>query len=138
MTRTQRTGANTLRIAVALLLMIHGIARISLGIVGDFGVFLTMNNIAFGWLVAWIITVVEIGGGAVLALGFFVTPLCGWFAIQLAVGIAMVHLEEGWFVVGAGRNGMEYSVLLIVALVAIAMLHRPDASDAKPPDSDDG
>ena len=61
-----------------------------------------------------------------MALGFFVTPLCSWFAVQLAVDIALVHFPEGWFVVGAGRNGMEYSVLLIIACVVIALLHRPD------------
>ncbi|MCA1560813.1 MAG: hypothetical protein LC804_11270 [Acidobacteria bacterium] len=27
----------------------------------------------------------------------------------------------GWFVVGAGRNGMEFSTLLIICLVVIAM-----------------
>ena len=32
----------------------------------------------------------------------------------------MVHWKEGWFVVGAGRNGMEYSALLIASLLAIA------------------
>ena len=30
------------------------------------------------------------------------------------------HFPEGWFVVGAGRNGMEYSVLLIAVLAALA------------------
>jgi hypothetical protein len=28
---------------------------------------------------------------------------------------------KGWFVVGGGRNGMEYSVLLILCLVVIAL-----------------
>ena len=30
----------------------------------------------------------------------------------------MVHASEGWWVVGAGRNGMEFSVLLIACLAA--------------------
>ena len=29
------------------------------------------------------------------------------------MGIILVHLREGWFVVGGGRNGVEYSVLLV-------------------------
>ena len=32
----------------------------------------------------------------------------------------------GWFVVGAGRNGMEYSVLLIACLLANAWRWWPD------------
>ena len=37
----------------------------------------------------------------------------------------LVHLPAGWFVVGGGRNGMEYSVLLIVALLGIAWAYWP-------------
>ena len=38
-----------------------------------------------------------------------------------AMGILLVHAPEGWFVVGAGRNGMEYSVLLIASLALVAL-----------------
>jgi putative oxidoreductase len=34
-------------------------------------------------------------------------------------------MPHGWFVVGLGRNGMEYSVLLIVCLLAVAYAHAP-------------
>lgn len=54
-------------------------------------------------------------------LGRLVRPLAGYFAVQLAAGIAMVHFREGWFVVGVGRNGMEYSVLLIVGFVIVGL-----------------
>lgn len=37
------------------------------------------------------------------------------------MGIVLVHAPHGWFVVGAGRNGMEYSVLLIVCLLLLAL-----------------
>ena len=51
----------------------------------------------------------------------------GWtiprLALIYAVGIAMVHAREGWFVVGAGRNGAEYSVLLIVCLLCVGLQH---------------
>ena len=36
------------------------------------------------------------------------------------MGIVLVHAPSGWFVVGGGRNGMEYSVLLIAVLLAQA------------------
>lgn len=32
----------------------------------------------------------------------------------------MVHLPHGWFVVGSGSNGIEYSLLIIASLVAIS------------------
>jgi putative oxidoreductase len=33
------------------------------------------------------------------------------------MGILLVHRHDGWFVVGGGRNGVEYSVLLIAVLL---------------------
>jgi hypothetical protein len=32
-------------------------------------------------------------------------------------------LKEGWFVVGAGKNGAEYSVLLIAVFITLAVSH---------------
>ncbi len=123
-----------LRIAVAALLGVHGVARASLGIVDDFGLFFESLRLPFGLWLAWILTVVEILGGISLAAGWFVRPLAAWFAVQLAAGILLVHAAEGWFVVGAGRNGMEYSVLLIVSLIAVAWAHtgKPDGWPWRP------
>jgi len=46
-----------------------------------------------------------------------------WAAIITIVilisGIVIIHFSEGWFVVGGGRNGMEFNFLLIAALVTI-------------------
>ncbi len=109
-----------LRVAVSLLLIVHGVARLTLGIVDDFGVFLDAVGLPLGAALAWAITATEIAGGAVLAAGRWVRPLALYFAAQLVMGIVLVHAREGWFVVGAGRNGMEYSVLLIAVLLAVA------------------
>ena len=43
---------------------------------------------------------------------------------KTATGLFMVHAPFGWFVVGAGRNGMEYSALLIVCLLLVGWQHR--------------
>jgi putative oxidoreductase len=107
-----------------MLLIVHGVARARLGIVDDFGVVLTRWDFPAGFALAWTITIVEIAGGSALAAGYFVRPLTLWFVLQLASGIYLIHARVGWFVVGAGRNGMEFSVLLIVNLVVIAMSAR--------------
>jgi putative oxidoreductase len=116
-------GIVLLRVVVALLLLVHGVMRVRLGIVDDFGGFLSLNQIPLGNVLAWTITVVEIAGGLILVLGYWVVWLCGWFIIQLVAGVFLVHAKDGWFVVGAGRNGMEYSVMLIAALISIALTH---------------
>lgn len=112
------------RVVVAALLVIHGAARLGLGIVDDFGGFLAAVGFPFGPALAWGITIFEIVGGVMFAMGRFVRPIAAVFIAQLLAGIALVHGPEGWFVVGAGRNGVEYSVLLIIALGAITYAER--------------
>jgi len=109
-----------LRIVLAVVLFIHGAARIANGTVDDFGGFLGSQGFPLGFFVAWAITLFELIGSVLLAAGFYTWMIALIFTAQLAAGIALVHWKEGWFVVGAGRNGMEFSALLIASLLAIA------------------
>ena len=110
-----------LRIGVAAVMVIHGVARIRLGIVDDFGVVLGQWGFPAGFWLAWAITTVEIVGGLALAAGLLVWPLALWFIVQLSMGIYLIHWAAGWFVVGAGRNGMEFSALLILCFAVTAI-----------------
>ena len=121
-------GITIVRLAAAGMMIIHGTFRLFAGGVAPFGEFLGSQGLPAGLAVAWLLTVVEIVGGALLASGRFVRPLCAWFSLELLAGIALVHFREGWFVVGGGRNGFEYSLLLIVCFAAVAV----DAAPARP------
>ena len=112
-------GITLIRITVAILLGIHGIARLTLGVVDDFGGFLSQVGFPLGAAWAWGVTVFELLGALTLILRKYVVPVAALFIIELITGIILVHGKEGWFVVGAGRNGVEYSVLLIACLAAI-------------------
>jgi len=116
-----RWGITILRAAVASVFVVHGLTRTALGTVGGFGEYLSGAGFPAGAAVAWTLTLVEIVGGAALALGLLVRPLALWFGLQIATGIAMIHGRAGWFVVGHGRNGAEYSVVIIACLVAVAL-----------------
>ncbi len=109
-----------IRVVLAVLMFVHGAARISNGTVGGFGEFLGSQGIPLGFYVAWGITLFELVGSVLLAVGFYTWIIALIFAVHLSVGIALVHWKEGWFVVGAGRNGIEFSVLLIASFLAIA------------------
>ena len=114
------TALTLIRVVLAAVMFAHGAARISAGTVGGFGEFLGSQGIPLGFYVAWGITLFEIIGSVLLAAGFYTWIIALIFALQLAVGIALVHYKEGWFVVGHGRNGMEFSAVLIASLLAIA------------------
>ena len=113
-----------LRVGVATLLFIHGAYRAATGGVAGFGEWLTGQGFPAGPAWAWAVTLIEILATPLLAAGKFVVPIAGYLALELALGIILVHRPDGWFVVGGGRNGMEYSVLLILCLVVIMLEDR--------------
>src|SRR5688500_17483659 len=63
-------------------------------------------------------------GGLSLAAAYLVRPLAAWFILQLVAGVYVIHGRAGWFVVGAGQNGAEFSALPILCFVVITMSPR--------------
>lgn len=108
------------RVLVAGLFIAHGVIRAWVGTVDDFGTFLDSRGFPFGVVLAWMITIFEIAGGAALAAGKYTRPIALGFVFHQVMGIALVHAKNGWFVVGHGTYGVEYSVLLIGSCLLIA------------------
>jgi putative oxidoreductase len=105
---------------VSSIFIIHGITRSVINkTVGGFGEFLDSKGFVVGLLIAWIITVYEIIGGLAMAAGKYVSYLAIGFIIHQLMGIILVHVQNGWFVVGGGTGGMEYSVLIISSLLLL-------------------
>lgn len=125
MSTRDRIAWTLLRLAVATLLSIHGWARLLNDAVMPFGAWLDEQGLPLGVPVAIAITALEIVGPPILALGRLVFPLALLHGTLLLVGIVLVHAPAGWFVVGLGRNGAEYSVLLVVALATLAIRSAP-------------
>jgi putative oxidoreductase len=115
-----RTIFAVFRALVGVFLFIHGVARVLNHGVTPFGEFLSGQHFPLGLATAWLITIVELVGPVALALGYFVILLSLWFAFELLMGIVLVHGKNGWFVVGGGFNGAEYSVLLILCFLFMA------------------
>jgi len=114
-------GTLFLRIAVAFILLTHSVLGIFNNGINDFGN-LYLNQIGFapfGVFLAWSIKLSHIIAAVLLLLNKYV-KLAGFATIfVLIMGIILVHFQEGWFVVGGGRNGAEYNFLLIIVLLAI-------------------
>ncbi|MCB0832440.1 MAG: DoxX family protein [Bacteroidetes bacterium] len=109
-----------LRIGVALIFISHGAIRTYAGTVGGFGEFLGERGFPFGVALAWATTVYEMAGGLLLALNRYTLLVTFGFALHQVMGIILVHLNNGWFVVGHSTGGMEYSFLLLLSLAVIA------------------
>jgi putative oxidoreductase len=119
--RSAREALAVIRVAAATLMIIHGVFRATHeGYVSGFGGFLESKGIPMGVVLATAITAWEIVGGLLLVVGKWTRWIALVFALELTGGLVMVHAPEGWFVVGGGRNGMEFAAMLIVVMLALA------------------
>ena len=110
-----------IRFAVAVILLVHGLGGMFNGGVNDFGN-LYLNQIGFaplGLPIAWAIKISHVVTAFCLLLQKYIKVAAIITIFILIMGIILVHFKEGWFVVGGGRNGVEFNFLLIFALLSI-------------------
>ena len=104
----------------------HGIPSIFTGAVNNFGN-LYLNEVGFapiGLPLAWMIKLSHVACAVLLILNRYIRVAALITIPILVAGIIMIHAAEGWFVVGAGRNGVEFNVLLIGVLVYLAIINK--------------
>jgi putative oxidoreductase len=121
-------GLDIVRITVALVLSVHSIVRIIGGHVSGFGRSLGSYGLPLGIGLAWLITLSTLTASVALVVRRYVVPACICHMIVLITGIFLNHIHDGWFVVGSGRNGMEYSVVLIACLTGVLWSYWPKKS----------
>ncbi len=110
-----------LRIALAIVLLTHGIPGILDGSINDFGN-LYLNEVGFapfGLYIAWAIKLSHIICAVLLLINKLIKIVGIVTIFILIAGIIMVHAPEGWYVVGGGRNGAEYNFVLIAMLLTV-------------------
>lgn len=108
-----------LRVITGLIFITHGLARLYYKSVSDFGNYLESLGFPVGEFLAWVITIGEILSGTLLIAGILIKYAVVFHTIILLTGILILHIHHGWFVVGHGANGVEYSLLLLAVLVLI-------------------
>ncbi len=110
-----------LRLSVAIILIMHSVPGMFNNGINEFGKFY-LNEVGFSPLgvpLAWLIKMSHVICAILLLLNKFIKPAGIVTILILIIGIFMVHLKEGWFVVGSGRNGIEFNFLLICVLLTI-------------------
>lgn len=122
----QRTGKSVepglliLRLVVGVVFVTHGWPKLLDGAAGT-SQFFAQLGIPLPGVTAWLITLLEFFGGLALIAGLFVTLVSALFIVHMAVGIILVHLPMGWYVIGPGQGGVEFNVLLIASLLALVL-----------------
>lgn len=116
-----KNGTFLIRLGVAAILLAHSVRTILDGSISGFGkeYLDPMGFAPFGLVIAYAIKISHILAAICFLSGKYV-KLAGIVTIFiLTMGIAMLHWQEGWFVVGGGRNGIEFNFLLILVVLTI-------------------
>lgn len=107
-----------LRITLFVILIMHSVPGMFNGGVHAFGANY-LNNVGFGPVglpLAWAIKLSHVACALLLLANRYVIIASLITIVILVMGIVMLHYKEGWYVVGGGRNGSEFNVLLISVL----------------------
>lgn len=110
-----------LRIALIIIFLVHSLAGMFNDGINNFGN-LYLNKVGFapfGLPLAWIVKLSHIALVFSLITNKYLKATSFFTIFVLLMGIVMIHFKEGWFVVGGGRNGVEFNFLLIMSLLSI-------------------
>jgi putative oxidoreductase len=115
------TNTLILRLALAITMLAHSIPSMVTGSVNEFGT-LYLDKVGFapfGLFLAWAIKLSHVACAVCLILDKYIKPAAIVTIFILVIGIVMIHFKEGWFVVGFGRNGMEFNFILIAIFLSL-------------------
>lgn len=116
---SDRWGLIALRTIVGVLFITHGWPKLMAGGGGPgFAGSLAHMGFSPGTIWAWIVTVVEFGGGVCLVLGVLVRPAATLIAIEMLVATAKVNGARGYYWT---RGGWEMTVLLALLALIVAV-----------------
>lgn len=124
-----------LRLVIGIGFMAHGLAKWTRG-PAKFGLLLQQAGVPFPFHTAWLVTLLEVFGGAAVVVGVLVTLVSIPLVISMVVAILTVQGHYGFSSVNTigltpsgpvfGPPGYEINLLYIVGLVALA-LSKPTA-----------
>ena len=119
MTRTDDTGKLILRLALGIMILLHGIAKISSGVSGVGGM---LASHGLPSALAYLVYIGEIVAPVLVIIGFYTRPAAWIIAINMVVAIWLVHMKD---LLVLGKNGgwaLELQGMFLFAAIAVALL----------------
>ncbi len=117
-TDTNAIAALILRLALGTMFIAHGLLKVLVFTLP--GTVQFFDSVGFPGWTAYLVTALEIGGGALLIAGIGVR----WISLALVpvlIGAIAVHFGAGW-VFSNPNGGWEYPAFLLVAAIVQALL----------------
>lgn len=111
--RVQPLALLVMRVVLGAIMIAHGLPKIFGGL---HGVESMVSGIGFPWWMAYVVSITEVAGGALVLLGFLTRWAALAICIEMCVAIAKVHWPHGL----KGAGGFEFP--LAVAALAFALI----------------
>lgn len=110
-----------IRFAVAVIMAMHSVPSFITMDVLDFGSqFLAQKGFGvLGVPLAILIKLIQLASIPGLLFNKYLKLFSVLNICILASGIIMIHFNDGWYVVGGGRNGVEFNFLLIFIFLSL-------------------
>jgi putative oxidoreductase len=111
------------RLIVGFLMFAHGVDKLSGGTSGiaGFGEFLSSSGLPAGLVLAWMVTLLELVGGAMLILGLLARLVAALMTVELLGAIALVTGANG-LLTGDQGAGFERDLAYIMGFLAVLLL----------------
>jgi putative oxidoreductase len=129
--RPGRAAVDLVKLVVCAIMFTHGMHRYLYGEIQGLGDALAHFGFPLPYVEAHLVNLAETGGVLLIALGILVRPLCAVMIVIFATGIALIHWRLGFFILGPGEGGWEFSALLITCFAAVALDYGPAHAGAR-------
>lgn len=119
MQNTTRWGPALIRFGLGVVMIVHGIGKLA-GVgpasmpISDLAMTIAGIGLPATTPLAWLVALIEFGGGVLLVMGLFVRYAAIGLAINMLAATVLIHLPQGF-------SGYEYTfVLFVMALSLVA------------------
>lgn len=110
-----------LRLIFGGMMLAHGLQKFQAG-PPQFARFLDSLGLPAAMPLAWVVTLLELGGGALLIVGLFSRAVAALLAVELALAIYLVTFDAGLIAAPGEGPGWERDLAYIGGFLAIVML----------------
>jgi putative oxidoreductase len=119
MTRSDDTGKLVLRLGLGLVILVHGISKLSAG-VGFVSGLLASHGLPPA--LAYLVYVGEIVAPLLLIVGFYTRPAAWIVVINMIAAIGLIRYKDLFVISKTGGWAMELEGLLLISAGAVALL----------------
>lgn len=119
MIRSDDTGKLVLRLALGILILLHGISKLSSG-VGFVASMLSAHGLPSA--LAYLVYIGEILAPVLLIAGIYTRPAAWITVINMLVAIWLVHFKDFWVIGKTGGWALELQGMFLFAALAVAFL----------------